>query len=69
MAQHQHTDPLQIVALSKVYPNGYQALDRVTLGLARQEVLGLLGPNGAGKSTLFGIISTFISRSKGTTRL
>lgn len=37
--------------LSKTYPNGKQAVRRVSLALEEGEVFGFLGPNGAGKTT------------------
>jgi len=42
---------LSISGLSKTYPNGVKALDRVSLEIGTG-MFGLLGPNGAGKSTL-----------------
>jgi branched-chain amino acid transport system ATP-binding protein len=36
---------------------GLVALDRVTLSVARGEILGLIGPNGAGKTTLLSVMS------------
>jgi branched-chain amino acid transport system ATP-binding protein len=38
---------------------GVNALSRVSLTLARGEVLGLIGPNGAGKTTLVNVLSGF----------
>ncbi|MFT4174531.1 MAG: ABC transporter ATP-binding protein [Rhodocyclaceae bacterium] len=44
---------LSIQQLAYRYPGAPQAaLDGVTLGAARGQILGLLGPNGAGKTTL-----------------
>jgi branched-chain amino acid transport system ATP-binding protein len=48
---------------------GVQALDGVTLELARHEVVGLIGPNGAGKSTLVNVITGFDTPTDGTVEL
>jgi ABC-type sugar transport system ATPase subunit len=48
----EHRPPvLEVRELSKTYP-GTKALDRISLSLAANEILGLAGHNGAGKSTL-----------------
>jgi ribose transport system ATP-binding protein len=49
---------LSIRHLSKSFP-GTLALDRVTVDLGRQEILGLVGQNGSGKSTLIKILAGF----------
>jgi branched-chain amino acid transport system ATP-binding protein len=38
---------------------GLVAVDRVSIRLARGEILGLIGPNGAGKTTLVNVLSGF----------
>jgi len=43
--------------ISKTYPNGTRALDKISLQL-KKGMFGLLGPNGAGKSTLMRTIAT-----------
>ena len=48
---------------------GVQALDGVTLEVARHEVVGLIGPNGAGKSTLVNLMTGFDEPSSGTVEL
>jgi len=59
---------LVIRDLSKTYPNGTQALKRVSLDVP-QGMFGLLGPNGAGKSTLMRIIATLQEADSGSVRL
>lgn len=48
---------LQIRELCKTYPNGVQALKRVSLDIPKG-MFGLLGPNGAGKSSLMRTLAT-----------
>lgn len=36
---------------------GLIAVDRVSLRVSREEIVGLIGPNGAGKTTLFNVIT------------
>jgi ABC-2 type transport system ATP-binding protein len=59
---------LEINGLSKRYPGGVQALDRVSLSIPRG-MFGLLGPNGAGKSTLMRIIATLQEADDGAVTL
>lgn len=59
---------LQIQGLSKRYPNGVQALDRVELDLA-PGMFGLLGPNGAGKSTLMRTLASLQEADTGSATL
>jgi len=59
---------LSISGLSKTYPNGVKALDRVSLEIGTG-MFGLLGPNGAGKSTLMRTIATLQEADEGTIRL
>lgn len=56
---------IRIHNINKTYPNGYKALDSVSLQIAQGEFFTLLGPNGAGKSTLVKILTTIISKSSG----
>jgi ABC-2 type transport system ATP-binding protein len=59
---------LEIRDLSKRYPNGVQALERVSLTIAAG-MFGLLGPNGAGKSTLMRTLATLQEADSGTAKL
>jgi branched-chain amino acid transport system ATP-binding protein len=45
---------------------GLVALDRVTFGIRRGEILGLIGPNGAGKTTCFNAITGVVRPSSGS---
>ena len=56
---------IKIANLSKVYANGHQALDNVSLDIRRGEILALLGPNGAGKTTLISAICGLLTPSSG----
>ncbi len=53
------------IDLSLTYPNGTQALDRVTMHVARGEAVALVGPSGCGKSTLLRIIAGLLRSSHG----
>ncbi len=46
-----------------------KALDQVSLGVERGEVVGLIGPNGAGKTTLIKAITTLLVPTAGTITL
>lgn len=47
---------------------GLQVLHKVSLEVARGEIVGLIGPNGAGKTTLFNLISGFLRPDEGEIR-
>jgi osmoprotectant transport system ATP-binding protein len=51
--------------VSKVYPNGYSALTRVSLAVAEGEILALLGTSGSGKTTLLKMVNRLIEPSSG----
>ena len=55
---------ITISQITKIY--GKQVvLDRVSIHIAKGEIVGLLGPNGAGKSTLMKILTCFIPPTSG----
>ncbi|SEA77977.1 phosphonate ABC transporter ATP-binding protein [Alkalimonas amylolytica] len=56
---------IQISDLSKVYPDGTQALNGVTLQVRQGEQLVLLGHNGCGKSTLMKCLTGLEKPSSG----
>ena len=56
---------ISINDLSKVYDNGFKALNNVSLKVKQGEILAMLGPNGAGKTTLISIICGIVKPSVG----
>ena len=59
---------LRIRDVSKTYPNGVHALQRINLTIP-SGMYGLLGPNGAGKSTLMRTIATLQEADEGEIQL
>ena len=57
---------ISVSNLSKVFSNGYRALNNVSLDFHSGEILALLGPNGAGKTTLISIICGIVNPSEGS---
>jgi phosphonate transport system ATP-binding protein len=60
---------LRLEALTKRYPTGDLALDRVDLALDKGQVLALIGPSGAGKSTLIRCINRLVEPTGGHVHL
>ena len=61
------TQLVELRAVSKIYPDGHEALRGVDLALG-EGMFGLLGPNGAGKTTLLSIIVLALEPSRGERR-
>src|SRR5579875_4063277 len=57
---------LNISDLSKVFPNGTRALERVTLDVFASELTVILGANGSGKSTLLRCCVRLIDPTEGS---
>jgi len=55
--------------VTKVYPGGHMALDRVSLAIDRGEFAFLVGPTGCGKSTLIKMLIRELSATEGTVRI
>lgn len=51
--------------VSKIYPGGHLALDRVSLAVNRGEFLFLVGPTGCGKSTLIKLLIRELDPTEG----
>ncbi|MEM8934351.1 MAG: phosphonate ABC transporter ATP-binding protein [Acidobacteriota bacterium] len=63
-------DPIvRVRGLSKIFPNGTQALDKVDLDVAEGEFLAVLGLSGSGKSTLLRCLNRLIEPTEGTVEL
>lgn len=63
-------DALSVESVTKIYPARWgrpalTAVDGVSFGLNRGEILGLLGPNGAGKTTTIKMIAGLLLPSTG----
>jgi osmoprotectant transport system ATP-binding protein len=51
--------------VSKVYPDGHKALERVDLEVRRGEILAILGTSGSGKTTLLKMVNRLVEPSEG----
>ncbi|MFI0606939.1 MAG: phosphonate ABC transporter ATP-binding protein [Anaerolineae bacterium] len=56
---------LEIRHLTKVYPNGFKALDDLSLTVGRSEFVVVIGLSGSGKSTLLRCINRLIEPTSG----
>jgi len=55
--------------VTKVYPGGHMALDRVSLAIDRGEFAFLVGPTGCGKSTLIKLLIRELEATEGEVRI
>lgn len=55
--------------VTKVYPGGHMALDRVSLAIDRGEFSFLVGPTGCGKSTLIKLLIRELEATEGSVRI
>jgi ABC-type multidrug transport system ATPase subunit len=59
------TPAIEVEDLTKVYPGGTVALEKLSFIVRPGEIFGLLGPNGAGKSTAVRILVTLLRKTSG----
>ena len=59
---------IRVDKLSKRYAD-LIAVDQISFGVAKGEILGFLGPNGAGKTTTMRILTGFLPPSSGTVEI
>jgi multiple sugar transport system ATP-binding protein len=55
--------------ITKVYPNGFQAVDEVSLDVGDGEFMVLVGPSGCGKTTVLRMVAGLEAISGGTLRI
>ena len=60
---------IELREVTKVYPGGHMALDRVSLAVDRGEFVFLVGPTGCGKSTLIKTLIRDESATDGAVRI
>ena len=60
---------IELNDVTKVYPGGHMALDRVSLGIGRGEFVFLVGPTGCGKSTFIKLLLRDLQPASGTVRV
>jgi len=68
MAESQAHKLLELRGISRSF-GGVRAVQNVSLGVDRSQVVALIGPNGAGKSTLFHTVSGLVKPDAGTVLL
>lgn len=61
--------PIEVAAVSKIFPGGVQALNQASFTIAEGERACLLGPNGAGKTTIIRLLTGALNPTAGTTRI
>ncbi len=60
---------IELRDVTKVYPGGHMALDRVSLAIDRGEFAFLVGPTGCGKSTLIKLLIRELEATEGSVRI
>ena len=60
---------IELRDVTKVYPGGHMALDRVSLAVNRGEFVFLVGPTGCGKSTLIKMLIRELAATEGSVRI
>lgn len=56
---------IEVKGLTKRY-GPIEAIDDISFGVEKGEIVGFLGPNGAGKTTMMRILTGFVSATRGT---
>jgi ABC-2 type transport system ATP-binding protein len=56
---------IEVENITKIYPDGTEAVSGVSFHVQRGEFFGFLGPNGAGKSTTIKMLITLLDQTSG----
>lgn len=56
---------IQTENLTKVYKNGFKAVNGLDLHVAEGDIFGFLGPNGAGKTTTIRMLDGLLAPTRG----
>ncbi|MHB8395199.1 MAG: ABC transporter ATP-binding protein [Candidatus Dormibacteria bacterium] len=64
-ASSSDTGPVLVARDVVVSYGGVHAVDKVSISVARREIVGIIGPNGAGKSSFLGALGGQVKRSGG----
>ncbi|MEU8140917.1 ABC transporter ATP-binding protein [Nonomuraea sp. NPDC048901] len=60
---------ISLIDVTRSYPGGVTALDKVSLEIERGELVAIVGPSGSGKSTMLNVVGTLDRPSSGTVRI
>jgi ABC-2 type transport system ATP-binding protein len=60
------SNEIEAKGLTKIYPGGLKAVDKVSFNVEAGEIFGFLGPNGAGKTTTIMMLITLTNPTEGT---
>jgi ABC-2 type transport system ATP-binding protein len=63
------TNAIEAKDLTKVYPGGLRAVDKVSFNIEEGEIFGFLGPNGAGKTTTIMMLITLTDPTDGSAKI
>jgi putative ABC transport system ATP-binding protein len=60
---------ISLADVTRSYPGGVTALDKVSLEIERGELVAIVGPSGSGKSTMLNVVGTLDRPTSGTVRI
>jgi len=60
---------IEIDNLTKIYPDGTKANDRISINVKKNEIVGIIGPNGAGKTTLIRQLLGLLKPTEGSIKI